>query len=813
MVDGQVVYTPDANFSGQDSFTYTVSDGTTTATATVQVTVSAVNDRPEVDDFSVTTEEDQSVSIDVLASAKDVDGDPLTIKSVGTPSNGTARIVNGRVVYTPAANFVGSDRFTYTITDGLLTDNGTISVSVTATNDDPQVKDDRVSTAEDTPITIDVMTNDWDLDNDRLTLVSLGTPAYGQAEIQGDKVVYTPASNFVGEDRFTYTVTDGTQPVTGTIIVTVSPVNDRPEARDDVRTTPWNTVLAIDVLANDRDVDGDPLTVESFGTPDHGSVELIDGQIVYTPQPNFVGEDRFSYTITDGNLTSEATVIVNVSQGNRAPQAVPDRATTPINTPVTIDVLNNDQDPDGDSLRVTEWGSPEHGKVERVDGQLVYTPEPGFVGNDSFTYVVSDGLLSAVGTVSVGIEGPTNQNGVLGETGSVTVDQANADTWHRVDFGNRYQDPVVVMGPASFNGGQATTVRIRAVDQTGFEFQLDEWDYLDGYHMTETLSWMVMERGVHTLEDGTKVVAGVSDARSRWDRIDLQEGGFGSSPLVFTQVGSVNEASAVTTRIRNLSGSGFDVKLQEEEANGSHGFETIYYIAMQPGNNANARFTGDVITHRTNTVVGSVSGMNNPVILAQMVTTDGGNTATLRYQIDNQGQVRLHAHEEQSSDSEVWHTTENVALLIWEAGEFRAAPDQPASGPSAWDGFGRSVELPNLFSTMTVAASGYVSAETTSEVKATIVETFEGFLSRSEDVDLFSIAEWSTQFDPNLGVLKNLIRELDPWLSQHQTTAADRPIRDALAASDVSGPGDWYAQQEAEDSEDVDLFSESFTSI
>jgi hypothetical protein len=171
--------------------------------------------------------------------------------------------------------------------------------------------------------------------------------------------------------------------------------NTPPVAVDDAVATGRDQPVTINVLANDSDADGDPLTVSAIGTPLHGTA-TTDGQtIIYTPTPSFVGVDSFTYTILDGRggaATATVTITVSGPPGsNQAPTAGNDSATTGLNAPVTIDVLANDADPDGDPLTITIATPPSNGTAVVVDGKVVYTPNSGISGTDSFTYTVADG--------------------------------------------------------------------------------------------------------------------------------------------------------------------------------------------------------------------------------------------------------------------------------------------------------------------------------------------------------------------------------------------------------------------------------------
>ena len=192
--NGTVTYTPNAGFFGSDSFTYVVSDGSATDTATVRVTVTEVTNAPVAVDDTATVAEDSEVSVAVLSNDSDADGDTLTIESFTQGTNGSVVISGSNLVYTPSANFNGSDSFTYTINDGTgLTDTATVSVTVTAVNDNPVANDDSATTEEDVAVTISLVANDTDIDGDSLSIESVGTASNGSVVNNGNgTVTYTP---------------------------------------------------------------------------------------------------------------------------------------------------------------------------------------------------------------------------------------------------------------------------------------------------------------------------------------------------------------------------------------------------------------------------------------------------------------------------------------------------------------------------------------------------------------------------------------------------------------------------------------------
>ncbi|MFV0472826.1 MAG: Ig-like domain-containing protein, partial [Pikeienuella sp.] len=439
IVDGQVVYTPNAGFSGSDSFSYTISDGQGgTATGNVSVTVNdAPNANPVAVDDAVSTGFGETVVIDVLANDTDADSETLTVTEVGTATNGAVEIIDGRVAYNPNEGFAGTDSFTYIISDGEGgSATGTVTVTVNdAPNATPKAEDDSVTTAYGAPVTVDVLANDSDENGETLTITEVGTAANGTVEIVDGQVVYTPNAGFSGDDSFSYTITDGKETATANVAVTVSPAsNTDPVAVDDTASTSSGQSVIVNVLANDTDAEGHALTVTEVGTATNGTVELTAGEVIYTPNAGFSGDDSFTYAISDGNGgTATGSVTVTVMDApNASPNAVDDAVTTAYGVPVTVDVLANDSDENGDTLTVTEVGTAANGTVEIIDGQVVYTPNAGFSGDDSFSYTITDGKETATANVAVTVsEEQTPQVPIVGVTvdnNVVTEDGADAIT-------------------------------------------------------------------------------------------------------------------------------------------------------------------------------------------------------------------------------------------------------------------------------------------------------------------------------------------------------------------------------------------------
>lgn len=277
--------------------------------------------------------------------------------------------------------------------------------------------------------------NDSDPDGDPISVSGVTQPPNGTVVINGsgpnNTVTYTSKTSFVGTDTFNYTVSDGKGgTASARVTVTVSaPPNRPPVARDDTATTTKNKSVTIAVLANDSDPDGDPLTITSVTVPAHGSVSTSATSVTYTPNPGFLGTDSFQYSISDGRGgTASARVTVTVTEApNHPPKAMNDTASTVKNTPVTINVVANDSDPDGDALTVTSVTSPSNGTaVNNGNGTVTYTPNSNYTGPDAFNYTISDGrggTATARVSVTVRASSPAPGTEVEGE-GSIS-DGAN----------------------------------------------------------------------------------------------------------------------------------------------------------------------------------------------------------------------------------------------------------------------------------------------------------------------------------------------------------------------------------------------------
>jgi VCBS repeat-containing protein len=281
------------------------------------------NQPPVANDNAFSTNEDTSLSGNVVGDDTDGDGDALTATLGTGTTNGTLSLSpNGDFTYTPNANFCGTDSFTYSVSDGTASDDATVTITVTCVNDAPTADDDSNSTAEDTPVSGSVAGNDTsvDVEGDPLTF-SLGSgPSNGSVVFDAaGSYTYTPNANFCGTDSFTYSISDGTASDSATVTITVTCVNDAPVANDNNHTTPEDT--AVSGVATASDVDGDTLTYALGSVPSNGTVTFnSNGSYTYTPNANYNGPDSFTFTVSDGNGGSDTgQVNINVTPVNDVP--------------------------------------------------------------------------------------------------------------------------------------------------------------------------------------------------------------------------------------------------------------------------------------------------------------------------------------------------------------------------------------------------------------------------------------------------------------------------------------------------------------
>jgi uncharacterized repeat protein (TIGR03803 family)/VCBS repeat-containing protein len=405
---GAFTYTPGGETLGPDSFTFKVNDGTSDSNiATVSVNITA-NTPPVAHNQSVSAAEDEQTSI--VLTASDGDGDFLTFTILDHPVHGTLSGSAPNLIYSPSPNYHGPDSFTFKANDG-LTDSisAAVSISVAPVNDAPVAGDRNEATTEDTHLPIVLTASDTD--GDPVTYGIVSAPVHGTLQGVAPNVSYVPAPNYNGPDSFTFKANDGTiDSNTATISITISPVNDLPNAVDDTFSTNEDAPLAVaapGILSNDTDLEGNNLSALGVAAPAHGTLSLAtNGSFTYTPAPDYSGADAFTYRANDGTASSEiATVRITVNAVNDAPLATNGTLTTNEGVGATGTLVATDVD--GPSLTFTIVSNGAKGTAAITNallGTFTYVPAPNTTGTDAFTFKANDGARdSNVATVTVTI--------------------------------------------------------------------------------------------------------------------------------------------------------------------------------------------------------------------------------------------------------------------------------------------------------------------------------------------------------------------------------------------------------------------------
>ena len=423
------------------------------------------NNAPIAFDDSASTDEDVGTYVGASVLANDFDWEHDSLAATPGTFNGAYGTLvlhaDGTYTYTPYASTQSlalgqnaTDSFTYTVSDGSLADTGTLTITIAGRNDAPVANADSASTGENSPVTVNVLANDSDVDNGAILTVTAASAPMGQgsASVAANQIVFDPGADFdyldTGETAnvvVSYTITDEHGATSSsTVTVTVNGANDAPVANDDTASTGEDSTASGNVLANDTDVDGETLTVANPGVyaGTYGTLTLAaDGSYTYAPNAAAQGlgdgqsvQDAFSYTASDGTASDSGTLTVTVNGANDAPVANDDTASTDEDSGgVSGNVLANDTDAENDSLTVASPGTyaGTFGTlVLNSDGSYTYTPSSaanglaaGESGQDVFSYTATDGAAADSATLTVTVGGlndaPTIDSAGTDASGSV----------------------------------------------------------------------------------------------------------------------------------------------------------------------------------------------------------------------------------------------------------------------------------------------------------------------------------------------------------------------------------------------------------
>ena len=352
----------------------------------------------------------------ILGNDSDVDGDTITAVLVSDVSNGTLTLnADGSFTYTPAANFVGTDSFSYKVNDSLLDSNTvTVEIDVTAVNDAPVANPLAFTVANAGVNTGTLTATDVDLPADTLTFSLLTAPTNGTVTVgPSGTYTYTHNGSATLSDSFVFSVSDGTVSSTATVTITVlaaptpPPVVNLAPVANPLTFTIANGALSTGTLTG-SDPEGASLTFTLVSGPVNGTLVLSPaGAYTYDHNGTATTSDSFVFSVSDGSLSANATVTITIlpipAPANTAPVVVNTSLTTSFETPISGTVTGSDAD--GDPLSFSLEEGPTNGKIVfNPDGTFTYTPNDGFNGSDSFSFIANDGTDdSNVGTFTINV--------------------------------------------------------------------------------------------------------------------------------------------------------------------------------------------------------------------------------------------------------------------------------------------------------------------------------------------------------------------------------------------------------------------------
>ena len=397
-----LTYIPDPEFFGEDGFSYTVSDGVAESNEAQMIfTVNSVNDKPIAYDDRLLLPEDYQIKFSL--EGFDADSDSLTYTILTAPLHGELIGEGSSYRFVTESNYFGSDSFTFKVNDGQLdSDPAIVTITITSENDEPVAIPQILSTQKNTPLEITLLGED--VDEEPLTYAVIVDPLHGTLTGEAPNLTYTPATDFIGVDVFTFRVYDSQYwNSEAEVSITVFEGGNTPPVA-----TPRNLSILEDearsLTLTGTDADGDPLTFSISTQPQYGTLTGELPNLVYVPQQDYFGTDSFTFTATDGiDISDAATVSIAIESVNDKPVADGQSLVTQVNRPIEIELTG--EDIEGSPVNMLIVDEPLNGTLSGLEPNLIYTPDEGWTGTDTFTFKVNDGLMdSDPATIEIVVE-------------------------------------------------------------------------------------------------------------------------------------------------------------------------------------------------------------------------------------------------------------------------------------------------------------------------------------------------------------------------------------------------------------------------
>ncbi|WP_198648796.1 SdrD B-like domain-containing protein [Cyanothece sp. BG0011] len=508
--------------------------------------------------------------------------------------------------------------------------------------------------------------------------------------------------SLTGIETFGYTVSDGVNTASSTVTLSLN----QPPLVEGPKTLNPDEDITINLnITAPSDPENDPLeiTVDTLPHSTKGELQKFDGSPVavgdmltseeltslqFVPVPDANGNaGNFGYTVDDGNNNPvSSSVSFDITPVDDAPVVVNEISDVSIyqdadNTIIDLSDIFADIDNDDHAITKSVFSNDNTSLVTAtiVDQQLILDYQDNQSGTATITIEGLSNGQSAFDSFDVTVNqiitgAPLN----LGEADTITLDH-NLQT---ITLDHTYNNPIIFAPSVSYNGNQLATPRITNITNNSFDIYLQEPVNEDGTHILETLSYFVFEAGTYQLSDGTLVEVGSFDTDATanvqnlsltpWQTVEFDID-FADTPVIFSQVQTLNDSNLVRTRQQNATANGFDVVLEEDEVYGrnaeGHSHETIGYVAIASGNgNSNgvsfqAGSTGNTVTHELFNINFGDQFTEIPHFLANIATYDGPDASALRFQNLTSNGVEVTVQEDITFDTETNHTTEVVNYL------------------------------------------------------------------------------------------------------------------------------------------------------
>jgi VCBS repeat-containing protein len=577
--DGSFSYVHNGGEGSSDSFTFSITDDSSSQlvsnTATVTITITAINDNPVVADISKTIDEGASAEINV--SGTDAEGAILEYEIVSAPSNGTFTLnaTTGVGYYSHNGSETTTDSVVVRAkesTGSVYSSNATITITINAVNDSPNAPDgtvtlDEGSTSQSTPF------GATDAEGSSLTINVSSQGSNGTAVVNGADFVYTHDGSETTSDTFSYSVSDGTLSSTGTITVTINPTNDAPTGVADTyyvtRNSTTEMSAEIGVLRNDSDSDTD----SSLFTVSNGNTNTQYGQLTLNPDGSFTyvtdgtntsfNSDSFSYTVSDGSATSsEVTVTLEVADIIPVPNSYSNNEGATLTVDATNGVVTNDVDPNGLALSAAVVTNPSYGTLTlNTDGSFSYVHDGTENRKDTFTYKLTNANNDESKSTFVVINN-TNVNDAPTSTGTTfTLNEGASNV-----FTPTYADTDTQLSGITFsvtadvsNGvlsdnGNGTFTYIH----NGGETNSDTFTYSvsDGEFTVENISGAITVTAVNDVPTATDLTYTIDEATSTvvaFAGTDAEGSSLSFAVLTNPSNGTLTTSNGVTTYTHNGS--------------------------------------------------------------------------------------------------------------------------------------------------------------------------------------------------------------------------------------------------------------------